>query len=594
MHRLRKAARAIPALALMGITALFGLPTGAAASQTGSEQLATPPQLIVNESVVAFGGRTWWVIGSDGQGVWPQPDSVTLLQKENSDENRYVPFRAGQDGDPGDGSLVEHWIHNEDGAPSYTSTGTPSGTVNVPTTDWFAANPSGMAAWKTPNEYLGSTLQQNLANSASQLPGAEQAVINPRTLAGGGTYNNLSSDEIAGPSAENQLFWAPSGNEILQLTSDVRSYGDTYWWLRGIDADVRKSLGFTTTSSMGFEINAAGTGVSADSCWAYADVSTRPAMSLNLSDALFASPASADGKGSAALGSGLTAMSAPATDAAHPVKFTIIDDELSLDVVATRAQSTQSAPTLSFSYEHASVGGDMYLSALLTDSNGAVAYYGKLAGLSSADAGTLSVPLTGVADGTYTLSLFAEQANSDLHTDFCSSPVTMTVTVAGGVGAVSDFGGTVLHEHAWSDEWASDGSHHWHECTEAGCPITDNADKAGYGAHTPSDAWSSNGEQHWHDCTVCGVSSDIADHSFTWVVDREPTATEAGAKHEECSVCGYAKSPVAIPATGDADDAESGKLAATGGMSTSAVAIASLVGFGAIAAGTVLRRRRQR
>lgn len=43
MHRLRKAARAIPALALMGITALFGLPTGAAASQTGSEQLATPP-----------------------------------------------------------------------------------------------------------------------------------------------------------------------------------------------------------------------------------------------------------------------------------------------------------------------------------------------------------------------------------------------------------------------------------------------------------------------------------------------------------------------------------------------------------------------
>ena len=114
-----------------------------------------------------------------------------------------------------------------------------------------------------------------------------------------------------------------------------------------------------------------------------------------------------------------------------PVKFTIIDDELSLDVVATRAQSTQSAPTLSFSYEHASVGGDMYLSALLTDSNGAVAYYGKLAGLSSADAGILSVPLTGVADGTYTLSLFAEQANGDLHTDFCSSPVTMTVTVTG-------------------------------------------------------------------------------------------------------------------------------------------------------------------
>ena len=361
-----------------------------------------PPQLIVNESVVAFGGRTWWVIGSDGQGVWPQPDSVTLLQKENSDENRYVPFRAGQDVDPGDGSLVEHWIHNEDGTPSYTSTGTPSGTVDVPTTDWFAANPSGMAAWKTPNEYLGSTLQQNLANSASQLPGAEQAVINPRTLAGGGTYNNLSSDELAGPAAEDQLFWALSGREIYQLTSTVRSY-ETYWWLRGVDPAAKPSNPyFETTSVAGFEISPTGTSMSTDNCRAYGDVSTRPAMSLNLSDALFASSASADGKGSAVLGSGLTAMSAPATDAAHPVKFTIIDDELSLDVVATRAQSTQSAPTLSFSYEHASVGGDMYLSALLTDSNDAVAYYGKLAGLSSADAGTLSVPLTRTATCTPT------------------------------------------------------------------------------------------------------------------------------------------------------------------------------------------------
>ena len=32
-----------------------------------------------------------------------------------------------------------------------------------------------------------------------------------------------------------------------------------------------------------------------------------------------------------------------------------------------------------------------------------------------------------------------------------------------------------------------------------------------------------------------------AAHTFAWVTDQEATATEAGAKHEECTVCGYAK-----------------------------------------------------
>lgn len=32
--------------------------------------------------------------------------------------------------------------------------------------------------------------------------------------------------------------------------------------------------------------------------------------------------------------------------------------------------------------------------------------------------------------------------------------------------------------------------------------------------------------------------------------NKEATATEAGSKHEECSVCGYKKAAVEIPATG--------------------------------------------
>ena len=39
-------------------------------------------------------------------------------------------------------------------------------------------------------------------------------------------------------------------------------------------------------------------------------------------------------------------------------------------------------------------------------------------------------------------------------------------------------------------------------------------------------------------------------HQYEWIIDKEATATEKGSKHEECTVCGYAKASVDIPATG--------------------------------------------
>lgn len=42
--------------------------------------------------------------------------------------------------------------------------------------------------------------------------------------------------------------------------------------------------------------------------------------------------------------------------------------------------------------------------------------------------------------------------------------------------------------------------------------------------------------------------------NFEWVIDKEATATEAGSKHEECTVCGYEKAAVEIPATGTSDN----------------------------------------
>ncbi len=75
--------------------------------------------------------------------------------------------------------------------------------------------------------------------------------------------------------------------------------------------------------------------------------------------------------------------------------------------------------------------------------------------------------------------------------------------------------------------------------------------------------WQYDGNGHWKICS-CGERLDEAAHSFEWIVDKEATATAAGSKHEECTVCGYAKEAVDIPATGTTDDPsdENGKPSA--------------------------------
>ena len=65
-------------------------------------------------------------------------------------------------------------------------------------------------------------------------------------------------------------------------------------------------------------------------------------------------------------------------------------------------------------------------------------------------------------------------------------------------------------------------------------------------AHAWETKWANNDGKHWHECTVCKTKGDEADHAFEWKIDKEATVTEAGAKHEECKVCGYKKTAIAI------------------------------------------------
>ena len=132
---------------------------------------------------------------------------------------------------------------------------------------------------------------------------------------------------------------------------------------------------------------------------------------------------------------------------------------------------------------------------------------------------------------------------------------------------------TPSHTHAWATTWTTSATHHWHECTAADCPVTENSGKDGYGAHvydndqdttcntcnytrpvTPGHThnygdWQHNDTQHWKICS-CGDETGRANHDFSdWVTDREATATEEGAKHRDCQTCSY-RHEETIPATG--------------------------------------------
>ena len=143
--------------------------------------------------------------------------------------------------------------------------------------------------------------------------------------------------------------------------------------------------------------------------------------------------------------------------------------------------------------------------------------------------------------------------------------------------------GSVPHSHSYGTEWKYDETNHWHECecgnkaditahtfkqiidkeataTEKGskheeCTVCGykkaavDIPKIDSHNHNYGTEWKYDETNHWHECED-GNKADITAHNFKWITDKEATATEKGSKHEECTVCGYKKTAVDIPATG--------------------------------------------
>lgn len=59
--------------------------------------------------------------------------------------------------------------------------------------------------------------------------------------------------------------------------------------------------------------------------------------------------------------------------------------------------------------------------------------------------------------------------------------------------------------------------------------------------HIYGEKWLTDSSMHYAVCSVCDSTENIAGviHSFVWVTDKDPTASEYGLKHEECTICHY-------------------------------------------------------
>ncbi len=105
--------------------------------------------------------------------------------------------------------------------------------------------------------------------------------------------------------------------------------------------------------------------------------------------------------------------------------------------------------------------------------------------------------------------------------------------------------------------YTCDGCDKWFADATGSVEITDKTSvKIPAPGHTAGTEWKSDDTNHWHECTVagCGViieSTKSAHTAGEWIVDTPPaTATTAGTKHKECTVCHRVLETQPIPSTG--------------------------------------------
>ena len=266
----------------------------------------------------------------------------------------------------------------------------------------------------------------------SNFTGTEQDAIKDTTVT---NDSNPDHGTAGGNNTTDKLFLlslAEVRNTDYGFGSDATRAASSWWWLRSPgDGDdfAAYVLGDGYVRSGGRDVLSG-------------DGSVRPALNLNLSSVLFTSASGASKSSFGVVGDSNVSN--------NTWKLTLEGTENTLGANKTNGKTSltagYSAENLIISHSAATTLTDAtQVSAMLTDSYGTVLYYGSVNSDTTATSSTVTIP-AGLAVGTYSLYVFAEDVNTGNLTDYATAlgtaisinvnaaPSTYAVTVNNGTG----------------------------------------------------------------------------------------------------------------------------------------------------------------
>lgn len=336
-------------------------------------------------------------------GNWNAPDPYTtngpikwrVLDDQTNTEGTglfLLSDRLFGEGNPAGGGVC----FNQDGSSNAWQGSDAQAWCSTFHTSSFSEDEQGavLATTKTDEAYQASSGKHPLPYGVSELKGD--------------TVFFLSAEE-----AENSAYGFIDDDARLAYFGNGTLYGA--WWLRSPVKQQGTPNAGTINRTYG---NLHGMTVSRSG------YSARPAFNLDLKSVLFTSAADG-GKSADGMDSGLTAVG---NYDGSEWKLTLLDDSRDFDVTETDI-SGDPGDTITLHYTGATIGENEYISALLTDQQDNVLYYGRVEQADDENGEiSLAIPDT-LAEGTYTLNVFNEQCNGDYKTDYASAFETFTLTV---------------------------------------------------------------------------------------------------------------------------------------------------------------------
>ncbi len=251
------------------------------------------------------------------------------------------------------------------------------------------------------NIYSGSDLKEAVDRLAAKLTAEEKGSVNARRLEAG-AYAGADTDCIAGDAVEGAVYWPLSTKEATDVKDSLRSISKD-WWLRSPGVNHSTESSAAAVDYNGLVSHDPGRTV-------YGDNHVRPAFHLDLNSVLFASAAEG--------GKGGTVGSLAEVQAYTGSEWKLtLKDSTRNDFAVTTTALTETLAAIK--YERAKTGANEYISAVITDSNGYISHYGRIAQAASAE-GTITIDIAGKLRAGDTLYVFNEQYNGDKLTDYAS------------------------------------------------------------------------------------------------------------------------------------------------------------------------------